>query len=71
MTERDPEMLDDLAAEYVLGTLRGPARKRFERLIESDPELARRVDDWAKRLDPLAEAAPAIDPPARSWAAIE
>jgi anti-sigma-K factor RskA len=71
MTERDPELLDGLAAEYALGTLRGPARRRFERLIESDPDLARRVDDWAQRLDPLAGAAPAIEPPARTWAAIE
>ena len=71
MTEPDPDRLDGLAAEYVLGTLRGPARARFERLIESDPALAQRVDAWAKRLDPLAEAAPAIEPPARSWTAIE
>jgi anti-sigma-K factor RskA len=70
MTERDPELLDGLAAEYALGTLRGPARRRFERLIESDPDLARRVDDWAQRLDPLAGAAPAIEPPAQTWAAI-
>jgi anti-sigma-K factor RskA len=33
MTEPDPDRLDGLAAEYVLGTLRGPARARFERLI--------------------------------------
>lgn len=71
MTERDPELLDGLAAEYALGTLRGPARRRFERLIDSDPALARRVGDWAQRLDPLAEAAPAIEPPGQIWAAIE
>jgi anti-sigma-K factor RskA len=71
MTEHDPELLDGLAAEYALGTLRGPARRRFERLIDSDAALARRVEDWAQRLDPLAEAAPAIEPPAGAWAAIE
>jgi len=71
MTERDPEMLDDMAAEYVLGTLRGPARKRFERLIAGDAELARRVEAWTARLGPLAEAAPAVEPPARVWAAVE
>lgn len=71
MTERDPEMLDEMAAEYVLGTLRGPARRRFEQLIAGDAELARRVEAWAQRLDPLVEAAPPIEPPARIWAAIE
>jgi anti-sigma-K factor RskA len=71
MTERDPEMLDEMAAEYVLGTLRGPARGRFEQLIAGDPDLARRVEEWAQRLDPLVEAAPAIEPPARVWTAIE
>jgi anti-sigma-K factor RskA len=71
MTGRDPELLDGLAAEYALGTLRGPARRRFERLIESDPELARRVENWGQRLDPLIEGVPAIEPPARIWAAIE
>jgi anti-sigma-K factor RskA len=71
MTEQDPELLDSLAAEYALGTLRGPARRRFERLVESDPALARRVEDWAHRLDPLAEAAPTIEPPAQTWAAIQ
>jgi anti-sigma-K factor RskA len=71
MTERDPEMLDEMAAEYVLGTLRGPARRRFERLIAGDADLARRVEAWTGRLDPLVEAAPPIAPPARVWAAIE
>ena len=71
MTERDPEMLDDMAAEYVLGTLRGPARQRFERLIAGDAELAWRVEAWTARLGPLAEAAPAVEPPARVWAAVE
>ena len=70
MTERDPELLDRLAAEYVLGTLRGPARRRFERLIASESDIARRVEDWAQRLDPLTEAAPAIEPPAQTWPAI-
>jgi anti-sigma-K factor RskA len=70
MTERDPEILDGMAAEYVLGTLRGPARQRFERLIAGDAELARRVEAWTARLGPLAEAAPAVEPPARVWSAV-
>jgi anti-sigma-K factor RskA len=71
MTEQNPELLDGLAAEYALGILRGPARRRFERLIESDVALAGRVEAWAKRLDPLIEGVPAIEPPARVWSEIE
>lgn len=33
MNYRNPERIDRLAAEYALGTLRGPARRRFERLL--------------------------------------
>ena len=31
MNYQRPQLLDELAAQYVLGTLRGPARRRFER----------------------------------------
>jgi anti-sigma-K factor RskA len=71
MTERNPELLDGLAAEYALGILRGPARRRFERLIENDAALAQRVEVWAKRLDPLIEAVPPIEPPAHVWNEID
>ena len=39
MNYTDPELRDRLAAEYALGTLRGPARKRFERLLADDRGL--------------------------------
>lgn len=71
MNLRDAELRDRLAAEYALGTLRGRARRRFERLMASDPALARLAEDWASRLDPLAAAAPRVEPPAALWPAIE
>jgi anti-sigma-K factor RskA len=67
----NPELRDRLAAEYVLGTLRGRARARFESLQRYDPELRRTVAEWETRITPLAHAAAEIPPPARVWRAIE
>lgn len=60
-----------LAAEYVLGTLRGRARARFEERLASDPELARAVRWWETELTPLADRVAPVDPPARVWRAVE
>ena len=43
------ELLDRLAAEYVLGTLRGRARRRFERWFVS-PQVGSLVKAWEARL---------------------
>jgi anti-sigma-K factor RskA len=66
----DPQLRDKLAAEYVLGTLRGQARARFESLMRYDPPLRGIVGDWEDRLTPLAGAATDIAPPARVWNAL-
>jgi anti-sigma-K factor RskA len=67
----DADNRSQLAAEYALGTLRGPARTRFERLLETDGELRAAVDAWNARLSPLAGAVKPVEPPARVWLAIE
>ena len=71
MRYEDPELRERLAAEYVLGTLPSRARRRFERLLAEDPELARVVAAWADRLAPIDTATPAEQPPARVWRAVE
>jgi anti-sigma-K factor RskA len=60
-----------LAAEYVLGTLRGRARQRFESWVAEDSALARVVAAWEAGLVPMAERLPGVEPPARVWKAIE
>ena len=55
MNYADPELRDRLAAGYALGTLRGRARKRFERLLAEDSRLAELTEDWELRLNLLAE----------------
>ena len=60
-----------LAAEYVLGTLRGRARQRFEALARDDRDLAGVVRRWEEELTPLTERITPLEPPARVWRAIE
>lgn len=62
---------DHLAAEYVLGTLRGAARRRLEQLLPAHPSLRRAVADWERRLDRLAAASPAAPPPPEVWRDLE
>ncbi len=60
-----------LAAEYVLGTLRGRARHRFEALARADRHLGDVLRLWEEELTPWAERIAPIEPPARVWHAIE
>jgi len=64
------QLRDALAAQYVLGTLQGRARRQFERQLERDPALRREVARWQERLAPLDEAAPSATPHARVWRSI-
>lgn len=68
---QNPELYDRLAAEYVLGTLKGRARQRFLRLIGERPYIEAAVVEWQGRLDPLGERTPERQPPSRVWRGIE
>lgn len=71
MNYGDPTLRDHLAAGYALGTLRGAARRRFERLMAGDAALRALVASWEARLNPLAETAEPAPPPAAVWRRIE
>jgi anti-sigma-K factor RskA len=66
-----PQRADRLAAEYVLGTLRGPARRRFQTLLPAHPALRQAVAHWEQRLVVLAASEPGEEPPPRVWQRIE
>jgi anti-sigma-K factor RskA len=68
--EDNPLLREKLAAEYVLGTLRGGARRRFERWLATDAALRSAVAGWQARIVPMAEWS-AVRPPAHAWAGIE
>lgn len=66
-----PALADRLAAAFVLGTLRGPARRRFEALLPAHPALRTAVAAWQGRLVPLSTSVAPVEPPAAAWAGIE
>lgn len=64
---RHPATIDRLAAEYVLGSLHGRARRRFEQVMAAHPALTRAVISWQEKLHPLDQALPAMKPSAAAW----
>jgi anti-sigma factor RsiW len=68
---RHPELVDQLASSYVLGTLQGGARRRFESVMAGDAAMRQAVQDWTDRLSPLLTTLPPVEPSPDLWAAIE
>lgn len=66
-----PELQDRLAAEYVLGTLRGRARLRFQSWLRDDAALRRTVTEWEQRLAPMTAGVAEVAPPGRVWQTIQ
>jgi anti-sigma-K factor RskA len=70
MKSANRELVDRLAAEYVLGTLRHRARRRFERWLLS-PQVGALVKAWEDRLAGLEPQLAPVNPPATVWRGIE
>ncbi|MEP6875737.1 MAG: anti-sigma factor [Burkholderiales bacterium] len=66
-----PELADRLAAEYVSGLLRGPARRRFTKLLPAHPALRHAVREWQARLMPLTAEVEPQKPSPEVWQRIE
>lgn len=62
---------DALAAQYVAGTMRGRARRRFEALLPAHPVLRDSVTRWQQRLMPLTGVVTPESPPLRVWQGIQ
>ena len=70
MKSANRDLVDRLAAEYVLGTLRHRARRRFERWLLS-PQVGALVKAWEDRLAGLEPQLTPVQPPAEVWRGIE
>jgi anti-sigma-K factor RskA len=68
---RHAQLLDRLAAEYVLGTLRGSARARFERWRTGSSMVDDCARRWELRLTPLATRLRPMEPPSGTLAIIQ
>ncbi|WP_273206537.1 anti-sigma factor [Marinobacter subterrani] len=69
--KKTSERVEVLAAEYVLGSLKGPARRRFERWMMESGRVRQEVWYWEERLGQLSEEVPPETPPISAWSAIE
>ncbi|UCX04067.1 anti-sigma factor [Shewanella glacialimarina] len=67
MNYRDPELTEALAAEYVLGTLRGQARRRFQKLMMQIPSLRESTWLWEQHLHGMSDNLTPVEPEARVW----
>jgi anti-sigma-K factor RskA len=63
--------LDALCAEYLLGTLRGAARRRFEAALLAEPLVAQRLRYWETTAAPRYSQSIEIRPPAGAWRRLE
>ncbi|HTP39027.1 MAG TPA: anti-sigma factor [Steroidobacteraceae bacterium] len=70
MKPTNPQLIDALAGQYVLGTLRGPARRRLARWTSEGGAVRESVQRWEDRLMPLTSAIPAAEPSPHVWTSI-
>lgn len=65
------DSLDELASEYVLGTLPAEQRAEVQQRLLHDAPLRAAVDAWEQRLLPLVALAQPVPPSAQLWRRIE
>ena len=70
MRLEDHALLDALCGEYIVGTLRGAARRRFERALREEPRIAQRLRHW-QEMTPRYSTKVEVQPPRRVWSRLE
>ncbi|APW37066.1 RNA polymerase subunit sigma-70 [Rhodoferax koreense] len=69
--QHHPELLDRLASQYALGSLRAGARRRLEAMAREQPPVRAALLIWQARLASLAELQPAQRPAPEVWTRID
>ncbi len=67
----DPDQRNQMAAEYVLGTLDKTEKARFESLLAVSQDAQDEVAQWREHLDVLNESLTPVSPPAHVWSTIK
>ncbi len=70
-TAADDHELNELAGEYVLGTLDADLRAEVQQRLPFEPALRAAVDHWEQRLHPLTALAKPQQPSRLLWTRIE
>ncbi len=71
MKYNQDQLKNALSPEFVLGTLSGRARLRYQRLLMEHKELQKNVWQWESKLNELGTVMTPQQPDARVWRAIE
>ncbi|MDG6097876.1 hypothetical protein EXU34_10500 [Alteromonas sp. ZYF713] len=71
MNYKNETLRNALAAEYVLGTLRGGARRRYQQLMMESQLITETTWMWEQYLNGLGQNVQPVEPPASVWQAIE
>ena len=67
----NPSLIEQLAASYALGTLRGGARRRFEEIARRHAPARAAALIWQSRLASVTELQPQVAPSPAVWKRIE
>ena len=64
-------LLDAVCGEYLVGTLRGASRRRFERARREEPLVAQRLEYWEGVIAPRYTKMIEVQPSAMVWSRLE
>lgn len=67
----NPDVCDQLAAQYVAGDMSARVRRRMEQLMRDHPPLRAAVAEWSDRMVPLHNRFAEQTPPVDVWRQIE